>query len=54
MLLNQLRSEDGDPENLIRNSFYQFQADRAIPGLEVWSLLKFQFVMTSGLVYSCI
>nr|XP_043625192.1 DExH-box ATP-dependent RNA helicase DExH9 [Erigeron canadensis] len=34
MLLNQLRSEDGDPENLLRNSFYQFQADRAIPDLE--------------------
>lgn len=35
MLLNQIRSEDGDPENLLRNSFYQFQADRAIPDLEV-------------------
>ncbi|KAI5658159.1 hypothetical protein M9H77_26952 [Catharanthus roseus] len=34
MLLNQLRSEDGNPENLLRNSFYQFQADRAIPDLE--------------------
>lgn len=34
MLLNQMRSEDGDPENLLRNSFYQFQADRAIPNLE--------------------
>ncbi|KAJ8755659.1 hypothetical protein K2173_022254 [Erythroxylum novogranatense] len=34
MLLNQLRSEDGDPENLLRNSFYQFQTDRAIPDLE--------------------
>ncbi|KAL2513862.1 RNA helicase [Forsythia ovata] len=34
MLLNQIRSEDGDPENLLRNSFYQFQADRAIPELE--------------------
>lgn len=34
MLLNQLRSEDGDPENLLRNSFYQFQADRALPDLE--------------------
>ncbi|KAM1225981.1 hypothetical protein PS2_044169 [Malus domestica] len=34
MLLNQLRSEDGNPENLLRNSFYQFQADRAIPSLE--------------------
>ncbi|KAK4476808.1 hypothetical protein RD792_015968 [Penstemon davidsonii] len=34
MLLNQIRSEDGDPENLLRNSFYQFQADRAIPDLE--------------------
>ena len=35
MLLNQLRCEDGNPENLLRNSFYQFQADRAIPDLEV-------------------
>ncbi|GAB2212831.1 hypothetical protein Drorol1_Dr00020827 [Drosera rotundifolia] len=34
MLLNQLRSEDGNPENLLRNSFYQFQTDRAIPDLE--------------------
>ncbi|KAL5539944.1 hypothetical protein UlMin_037217 [Ulmus minor] len=34
MLLNQLRSEDGDPENLLRNSFYQFQADRALPDIE--------------------
>lgn len=34
MLLNQLRCEDGNPENLLRNSFFQFQADRAIPGLE--------------------
>lgn len=35
MLLNQLRCEEGDPENLLRNSFFQFQADRAIPDLEV-------------------
>ncbi|KMT07897.1 hypothetical protein BVRB_6g145930 [Beta vulgaris subsp. vulgaris] len=34
MLLNQLRCEDGNPENLLRNSFYQYQADRAIPDLE--------------------
>ncbi|KAM3196843.1 hypothetical protein ACQJBY_072502 [Aegilops geniculata] len=34
MLLNQLRSEDGDPEKLLRHSFYQFQADRALPDLE--------------------
>ncbi|KAA8545426.1 hypothetical protein F0562_020210 [Nyssa sinensis] len=34
MLLNQMRCEDGDPENLLRNSFYQFQADWAIPDLE--------------------
>lgn len=34
MLLNQLRCEDGDPKNLLRNSFYQFQADSAIPDLE--------------------
>ncbi|XP_041998111.1 DExH-box ATP-dependent RNA helicase DExH9-like isoform X2 [Salvia splendens] len=34
MLLNQIRAADADPENLLRNSFYQFQADRAIPDLE--------------------
>ncbi|XP_022959042.1 DExH-box ATP-dependent RNA helicase DExH9-like [Cucurbita moschata] len=34
MLLNQIRCEDGNPENLLRNSFYQFQADRNIPNLE--------------------
>lgn len=34
MLLNQIRCEDGDPENLLRNSFYQFQADRALPDLQ--------------------
>ncbi|KAL6990835.1 Exosome RNA helicase MTR4 [Sarracenia purpurea var. burkii] len=34
MLLNQMRCEDGDPEDLLRNSFYQFQADRAVPDLE--------------------
>lgn len=34
MLLNQLRCEDGDPERLLRLSFYQFQADRALPDLE--------------------
>lgn len=35
MILNQIRSEDGDPEDLLRNSFYQFQSDRALPDLEV-------------------
>ena len=35
MLLNQMRCEDGNPENLLRNSFYQFQTDRALPDLEV-------------------
>ncbi|XP_004514332.1 DExH-box ATP-dependent RNA helicase DExH9-like [Cicer arietinum] len=34
MILNQMRCEDGDPENLLRNSFFQFEADRAIPDLE--------------------
>ncbi|GLT90720.1 hypothetical protein SLE2022_086390 [Rubroshorea leprosula] len=34
MLLNQLRCEDGNPENMLRDSFYQFQADCAIPDLE--------------------
>ncbi|KAK9014432.1 hypothetical protein V6N11_005590 [Hibiscus sabdariffa] len=33
-ILNQLRCEDADPESMLRNSFYQFQADRAIPDLE--------------------
>ncbi|KAJ6715567.1 ATP-DEPENDENT RNA AND DNA HELICASE [Salix viminalis] len=28
MLLNQMRCEDGDLENLLRNSFFQFQADK--------------------------
>ncbi|XP_009590222.1 DExH-box ATP-dependent RNA helicase DExH9-like isoform X1 [Nicotiana tomentosiformis] len=34
MLLNQIRCKDADPKNLLRDSFYQFQADRAIPDLE--------------------
>ncbi|KAJ6394958.1 hypothetical protein OIU77_024050 [Salix suchowensis] len=37
MLLNQMRCEDGDLENLLRNSFFQFQADRALPDLETIS-----------------
>lgn len=41
MILNQMRCEDGDPENLLRNSFYQFQADRALPDLEVCSFFIF-------------
>lgn len=34
MLLNQMRCEDGDPEALLRQSFYQFQSDRALPSLQ--------------------
>ncbi|XP_064952831.1 DExH-box ATP-dependent RNA helicase DExH9-like isoform X1 [Musa acuminata AAA Group] len=34
MLLNQIRCEDGDPEKLLRNSFYQFQSDQSLPDLE--------------------
>ncbi|KAG8094167.1 hypothetical protein GUJ93_ZPchr0012g22126 [Zizania palustris] len=34
MLLNQIRCEDGDPEKLLRHSFFQFQSDRALPDLE--------------------
>ena len=42
MLLNQMRSEDGDPEKLLRFSFYQFQADQALPDLEVcWHVYDF-------------
>ncbi|KAI3836724.1 hypothetical protein MKX03_007370 [Papaver bracteatum] len=33
MLLNQMRREDGNPEDLLKNSFYQFQSDHAIPDL---------------------
>ncbi|XP_026391600.1 DExH-box ATP-dependent RNA helicase DExH9-like [Papaver somniferum] len=33
MLLNQMRREDGNPEHLLKNSFYQFQSDHAIPDL---------------------
>lgn len=40
MLLNQMRCEDGDPENLLKNSFYQFQSDRALPDLEVSGSLQ--------------
>lgn len=54
MLLNQMRCEDGDPENLLRNSFYQFQADRSIPDLEVnWHspafVCSFHFISLSYL-----
>ncbi|BBN13684.1 ATP-dependent RNA helicase DOB1 [Marchantia polymorpha subsp. ruderalis] len=34
MLINQMRSEESDPEALLRQSFFQFQADRALPKLE--------------------
>eukprot|EP00250_Pteridium_aquilinum_P006887 c16713_g1_i1 orf=90-3122(+) len=34
MLLNQMRCEESDPEALLRNSFYQFQCDRALPQLQ--------------------
>lgn len=47
MLLNQIRAADGDPENLLRNSFYQFQADRAIPDLEVsWYISSFELLVS--------
>lgn len=42
MLLNQLRIESGDPENVLCCSFSQFQADRAIPDLEVQLIDFFQ------------
>jgi ATP-dependent RNA helicase DOB1 len=34
MVLNMLRVEDADPENLIRSSFHQFQQERNAPELE--------------------
>ncbi|KAL2622125.1 hypothetical protein R1flu_002330 [Riccia fluitans] len=34
MLINQMRSEESDPEALLRQSFFQFQSDRALPKLE--------------------
>lgn len=35
MLLNQLRSESGNNKNLLRNSFFQLQANRAITDIQV-------------------
>lgn len=35
MLLNQMRSEDSNPEELLRQSFHQYQCDRALPKLQV-------------------
>lgn len=34
MLLNQMRCEESNPEELLRNSFYQFQCDCALPQLQ--------------------
>eukprot|EP00605_Chrysophyceae_sp_TOSAG23-4_P001148 GSChrysophyteH1.ASY1.ANO1.1255.1 assembled CDS len=34
MVLNMLRVEDADPENVLRSSFHQFQQERAAPALE--------------------
>ncbi|KAG0569232.1 hypothetical protein KC19_6G075600 [Ceratodon purpureus] len=34
MLLNQMRSEESNPEELLRQSFHQFQCDRALPKLQ--------------------
>ncbi|KAG0476825.1 hypothetical protein HPP92_013666 [Vanilla planifolia] len=50
MLLNQLRCEDGDPEKLLRHSFYQFQADRALPDLEIDNLSVIRVYMPKDLV----
>lgn len=35
MLLNMLRVEDANPENLVRSSFLQFQIEKDAPGLEL-------------------
>ncbi|CAK9262411.1 unnamed protein product [Sphagnum jensenii] len=34
MLLNQMRCEESNPEELLRRSFHQFQCDRALPKLQ--------------------
>jgi ATP-dependent RNA helicase DOB1 len=34
MLLNMLRVEDSDPENILRSSFYQYQREQEVPKLE--------------------
>eukprot|EP00299_Pterocystis_sp_00344_P019548 c9683_g2_i1.p1 GENE.c9683_g2_i1~~c9683_g2_i1.p1 ORF type:complete len:1032 (-),score=263.71 c9683_g2_i1:80-3130(-) len=34
MLLNLMRTEEADPEHMIRHSFHQFQADRALPDMK--------------------
>ncbi len=33
MVLNLMRSEETDVEHVIRHSFHQFQADRAVPDM---------------------
>ena len=34
MVLNMLRVEDADPDNLLRSSFFQYQQEQAVPELE--------------------
>eukprot|EP00300_Choanocystis_sp_HF-7_P014133 c18578_g1_i2.p1 GENE.c18578_g1_i2~~c18578_g1_i2.p1 ORF type:complete len:1024 (+),score=274.98 c18578_g1_i2:41-3073(+) len=34
MLLNLMRTEEADPEHMIRHSFHQFQSDRALPDMQ--------------------
>ena len=34
MVLNMLRVEDADPENLLKSSFYQYQREKCVPELE--------------------
>lgn len=53
MLLNQMRCEESDPEALLRNSFYQFQCDRALPQLQVFLELKF-VLMTPKYIFSLV
>lgn len=39
MVLNMLRVEDANPENLVRSSFFQFQQEKDAPALEMQVLL---------------
>ena len=44
MLLNMLRVEDANPENLVRSSFLQFQIEKDAPGLEL-QVVALQYIL---------
>ena len=43
MVLNMLRVEDADPENLLKSSFYQYQREKCVPELERLAEVSYTF-----------